>query len=455
MAKLFDVLPSTFFSILASPNRVIYLDCLFIIYDSIDTIEDAFQGEREYVVGKLIDYFDDNRPNFDEHEDATTSRQKAVAVINTLKQNGWLGEEELGDYKTSLNLFDYSIKVLETLKQIAQKTQLEYTGEIFAIYSLLNAFDVKEGVGILEQSYQKTKDLLSKLKALKANIYRYYYDITEKTAKDQLQLLLEKLLIDYKQNFFDSAYYNLKTTDSLPKYKRTILDKLSAIYNNEVELENLVNEVMLVKKIDDYNEAFDYVETTIRYIQECFEGLDLLVLAIDKKNEQYIHAVTSKIMFLTNHSDDLEGILNRLFKILLSEQKIDYTKLFNLVGIRNLDTESLYSPRRIRVEPYYEEIAERAEIDDEVLAQKIAVLTRNNKYSKAEINNYVKELLDGKTSLNANQISVSTTEEFVKLILIYLYSKSIGMSYDIDKLNHDVNVNGITFKNFMIYRKGV
>ncbi|MDR4968478.1 MAG: hypothetical protein RG740_02535, partial [Acholeplasmataceae bacterium] len=59
MAHLFDRINSNFFSVLSSPNKKTYIDCIFIIYHSIDTIEDAFQGDREYIVQKLIDYFDE------------------------------------------------------------------------------------------------------------------------------------------------------------------------------------------------------------------------------------------------------------------------------------------------------------------------------------------------------------------------------------------------------------
>ncbi|MDR4968479.1 MAG: DUF5716 family protein, partial [Acholeplasmataceae bacterium] len=77
-------------------------------------------------------------------------------MINVLKRNGWLGEEELGDYKTSLNLFDYSIQIIDILESIKDNRQSEYTGEIYTVYSLLNSFNLSEGIGILEQAFQKT-----------------------------------------------------------------------------------------------------------------------------------------------------------------------------------------------------------------------------------------------------------------------------------------------------------
>ncbi|MGE4320835.1 MAG: Wadjet anti-phage system protein JetA family protein [Acholeplasmataceae bacterium] len=458
MAQLFERLPINFFSVLASPNKETYIDCIMVIYHAVDSIEDAFQGDREYIVQKLIDYFDDKADElFEDVEDGETqhtSRQKAVHVINVLKKTGWLGEEELGDYKTSLNLFDYSIQLIDTLIRIQNNTQNEYTGEIYAVYSLLSSFSIEEGIGVLEQAALKTDDIIRKLKALKANIYRFYYDITKKRTKDDLHELLEKLLIEYKQNFFDSAYYNLKTTDSLSRYKRGILENVSQIIHNEHLMDELCKNVMYRKRMDDYNEAFNYVEDKLRYISDSFNALEYLILSIDKKNEQYVTAAASKILFLTNQSDDIEGIFNRLFQIVLKEKDFDYASLFNIVQMSNLDTNSLYNQRRMRIDTQIEEITFDDDfISDDVRQQKIKALLKNNIFGKKEIDQYVKILLENHHSIEAKDVLIETQEDYVKLILIFLYSKSVGMHYDVILTGDKCKNNFITFQNFIIKGK--
>lgn len=455
MAHLFETIHPNFFNVLSSPNKKTYVDCIFIIYHTIDTIEDAFQGDRELIIQRLIDYFDeqpqDDFLDIEGDEVAKTSRQKAIHVINVLKKNGWLGEEELGDYKTSLNLFDYSIQIIDILEGIHTRRQSEYTGEIYTVYSLIASFNVEEGIGVLEQAYHKTQDILRKLKSLKANIYRYYYDITKKHSKQDLPQLLEKLLIEYKENFFDSAYYNLKTTDSLPRYKRAILESISKIQNNEPLMDQLAQKVLNVKRIDDYNEAYLYIEDRLRYITESFAALEHLILAIDRKNEQYISAAASKILFFTNQSDDIEGIFNRLFQIIMAKKDVNYNQLFFLTQARNLDTGSLYNQRRLRIEPTPEEITfENDMISEEYRQEKIKALLKNNIYGKKEIDEYVKTLLRDQKQIEAKHVPLETQEDFVKLILIFLYSKSVGMHYDIDLLDKEVKNNFVTFQNFLI-----
>lgn len=455
MAHLFDRMHDNFFSVLSSPNRNTYVDCIFVIYNSIDTIEDAFQGDREFIISKLVDYFDDQQTDdfvdMEVDEQSNTSRQKALHVINILKKNGWLGEEELGNYKTSLNLFDYSIQIIDILSRIKNNQQNEYTGEIYTVYSLLSSFSIEEGIGVLEQAFSKTNDIIRKLKALKANIYRYYYDITKKHSKEDLPQLLEKLLVEYKQNFFDSAYYNLKTTDSLSRYKRGILESISNIQNDADLMDELAKVVIKVKRIEDYNQAFLYVEDKMRFITDSFSALEYLILAIDRKNEQYISAAASKILFFTNQSDDIEGIFNRLFRILLNKRDLDYNQLFHITQMKNLDTDSLYNQRRQRIQSEPEEI----DFDDSFISQeyrkeKIKALLKNNIFGKKEIDLYVKSILGEHTQIQAKDMLLETQEDYVKLILIFLYSKSVGMHYEVELTKDNCKNNFVTFKNFII-----
>lgn len=457
MAKLFKIVNKNLFNVLASPNKEVYLDCLFIIYDSLDSYDDGFQGERDYIVSKLINYFDDNsQTDFEELQiDIRTSRQKANAVINYLKDTGWLGEEDLGNYKSSLNFFDYSIQLLETFKQIQSQNQIEYTGELYTIYSLITNFDIDEGVGIIEQAFKKTIDVIQKLKSLKANIYRYYYDIVVENKEQDLKELLEKLLVEYKNNFFDNAYYNLKTTDSISRYKQHILRGISNIYDDETVMDILTKNVMVLKKINNYNDAFIYIEDKIRYIINSFGAFESLIQSIDRKNEQYISAATTKILFLTNRSDDIEGIFNRLFTIVLSsdDKTFDYSNIFNLFSARNLDTESLYTERKQREESIPEQIDLFYDIDDNLKREKIANLLKNNIFGKKEIDSYVSQILDLDKTKYASQFPLQNEQDFIKLILIYLYSRSNGMHYKIEQTLNEVVVNFIRFKDFTITKK--
>lgn len=478
MNKVFKVINPNFFSCLASPNKEIYLDCLFIIYEQLDSVEDSFQAEREKIVLKLQDYFDEHHLDIyefeNEKEEIRTSRAKATSVINKLKETGWIGEEELGNYKTSINLFSHSIRFLELLKSLDYQNKTyteeeyteipfgldmynsEYTGDIYAIYSLLKGFEIDHGLNILEQAYIKTKTVINKLKALSSNIYNYYYNITQGKQNQELEELLDNLLIDYKKNFFDNQYYNLKTTDSLARFKLLILKLLKDIYNNDDYMDTLANQVVEIKKVSDFNNAYKIVEDSIRFIINAFNSFETITNTIDKKNEQYITATSQKIAFLTNRSNDIEGIFNKIFDAILKEKDDtkEYNQLFNLTYSKNLDENSMYTQRVYRKDPNPEPIDLFFQADEEDRQRAMEKLMKNNIYGKKAINEYVAKLLKDTNIFEAKNINIKTDDDFVKIILIFIYSRSSNMCYTIEQTTERVNINNINFNNFIIKRRG-
>ncbi|MDR2828611.1 MAG: DUF5716 family protein [Acholeplasmatales bacterium] len=434
------------------------MDALFIIYNNLDSVEDNFQGERELIIERLENYFIYKNEDLVDEENIShhTARQKASSVIRTLINTGWVGEEELGNYRTSINLYDHSIIVLEALEKIINGNKLEYTSEISAISALINAYDEDDDpLGILEQAYEKTISLNRRLRSLKANIYRYYYDITREKNANILPHILEKLLIEYKNNFFDLAYFNLKTKDSLPKHKRIILKRMYEIGGSDVRLDILAKKVVDYGRITDYDTAFNYIVKRISTIRDSFENLENLMGAIDKKNEQYIGAATNKILFLTSNTNDVEGLFNKIFKIVVdsNESVFNYNELFNFTHSRNLDTESLYTERKDRVFAQIDEIDYSVTIPEYLMQEKTANLFKSSIYGKHAIDRYVLLLLEDKTEVESKNLILETIEDYTRLILIFLYSRANGIHYCIEVTEEVVNNGYARYKNFIIRRK--
>ena len=218
----------------------------------------------------------------------------------------------------------------------------------------------------------------------------------------------------------------------MPRYKRNILKEVATIRDNEAVMDYLANNAMQLKRLDNYDAGFNYIEDRLRFIYDGFSTLENLILDIDRKNEKYITAAASKILFLTNSSDDVEGIFNRLFKIVLETKDFDYNQIFNLVQMRNLDTDSLYTPRRARIETIAESIVFDDDlITDEFRQSKLHAVFKNNIYSKKEINQFVNNILGDFNSIEAKNVNLEYQEDIIRLILVFLYSKLIGMVYDL------------------------
>ncbi|MDR2867039.1 MAG: DUF5716 family protein [Acholeplasmatales bacterium] len=457
MRKLFDIVNPNFFSILSSPNKEIYVECLFKIYESIDSVDEDFLTEKTILIHKLVDFFDNYKKVIKEDDEvASTGREKANLVLKKLKDTGWIGEEELGDYKVSIHFFDYSLTMLETLEKICYGVGEDYSRDIFEIYATISAMETDNALDVLISTYEKTKSLISKLKNLRANIYRYYQDIITNKSERQLQETLVSLLEDYKSHFFDKAYFSLKTKDSLSRHKRTILKKIAQIADDDSKIDILANLALNENKKPNYNEAYFYVEEMIRFIEDSFAKLDLLMAQIDRKNEQYINAATKKILYLTTDGLDIKSLVNRFLRGVITDEitNDELQMLVNLVPIKNLDPDSLYTPRNYNPSASSQELIQYTDEEREwIITHSLNSIAYSMNFNFEKINDFAQHLLANITEIEAKDVSIINNNDYIKLILLFIYSKRENASYRCVPLEQYITNNFAYFQNFIIRRK--
>ena len=135
---LFGIIPKEFFTPLASPNRLVYWDCLCRLFQAMSA-QLSFGIEREILVDELQFYFEQNQAAEFEEDDINgmDSRKKANEMLRLLEKYGWLEVETDKSYVQRVNFYDYAVKVMKTLLEISDGRKVEYQGYIYTIYSLV------------------------------------------------------------------------------------------------------------------------------------------------------------------------------------------------------------------------------------------------------------------------------------------------------------------------------
>lgn len=452
MAKLFNVIDNKFFSVLSAPNRELYLDCIFEIYQRVDELEANQENTKEKIIEE-IEYLINSRGTEviyeDDAEDLLDVRSKARYVVNHIKECGWIYEEDLGHNVVVINFYAHATRIVRMLREIAASTQLEYTGFIKSIYLLTKDLSISKEIAQIEQIHKQTDELIANLKSLKSTIFTYYNNIIKKALFENAQQIFDELL-RYKGDFFDKAYLNLKTYDNLSKYKDTIIKTIRAVRIDEA----LISELTAARMDDTYNttEAAErFVTDRLDYVVDSFNAVDRLIHTIDDKNRKYIQAAISKAMFFINRSDDFEGMFNRLVE-LINEGKMEYGKdyKFNLFSSKNLDRNSLYTAREVNRSKAELDKINVGEIDAGYTDEKIQEIMRSTEFSYDEIGKYAQKLLKGKVKIRASEMPSGSNQEFVKIVLLYLYSRSHGCKYRVVSTCEKVTVNGVTFYDFIL-----
>ncbi|MDO7983581.1 MAG: DUF5716 family protein [Pigeon pea little leaf phytoplasma] len=453
--NLFDILPLNFFNLLSSSNKEIYLDCLLLLAD---LANDEFDGyiNKNLAISVLEKYFSDKNNFFSDDEiDSqilTDAKQKASKIIYLFKKYGWIGEERIGYNNDCLSFFDYSLEMIHFFKKTVNQVKPESIGNIYSIYSLLKSLLIEKNYANFYEALIKTQNILWKLKILKSNIYRFYYNLLNSKNYINTQILLSQLLINYKKNFFDSSYYWLKTSDNFFKYRRYINLFLNQLEDYHIYLKYLSEQLCVINQKNS-EENVELIKEQIKQMKVNLKIADRLIEIIDIKNEQYLQIICQRILLFDNKKDNLVNLLLRGIR-LINDYVFEYNYLFNLSYIHNLDQFSFYKPRRHKQNLVISKLNLISEKSKNLLiSKKNYLLNKDSFYTKDNILKFVKNLKFNQNCYLASDINLEKPQDLSRLMLILLYSSKLINFYSIKSLYRRIIVNDISFSNFLIIKK--
>ena len=460
---LLDNIPENLFVPLASPNKHIYSECIFTIFKHTKSGL-SFGIEREVIVDILERYFDlQNEQLLDEGDTYTRSRDKANYVLRKLIEYGWLDTEKLNNYKEYINFNDYAIDILNTLNSLSKKSNFEYEGYISTIYVWLSSdFSEDQRYLLLETIYKNTDNLIIGLKRLNSNIRRY---MEELTSNNSVSDIIDILLHDYRANIIDKGYHRLVTSDNVSKYRPYIIEKLTEF---SLDLNFITGAgVQLAEQTNiSEPEGIEEVKNMLENIISAFRNLDILLNEIDIKNSKYQRFAKNRAKFLLNNSADISGQLNTILK-LLSEDAIKsnisisdiydndiFSELFTVQSQNYVDNESLYIPKERKPRIKKEDIEELPKTDN--LESEEADKTYYNALKlvarRKNLNNKIKRLLKDNTEVSSRDIEVSSEDDFVDLIYMFLDGTNSNSDYEVEDTNIEIEKSKYTFTDFKIRR---
>lgn len=448
--NFFSVLPDNFFNIFNGSYRVPAAECLTLLYQKTSGGL-SFSMDKETAVFLFEEYFESTHQDIeDENSNHLNVHDSALYLLRRLRDCGWI-EEELGEnYQYFIHLQDFSVEIIKTLSLLGKESSIEYSGYIYIINETLRRFKIDRGAATLEQIYINTEELFRKLASLNTNIKKYIQKLLDDKTRNDLLALMNQLLDEFQTKIVDRAYYNLSTKDHPEKYKRFILEKVFELYNNDEVIDEIVRQYMDLKGIS-YTEALELTDSQFTYIIDSFESISDVMDEIDRKHAKYVNSAISRIKYLLDVHEDIEGKINRIIKA-VAKDKVDTAVLFNITSTTNINDDSLYNARKPQQKMKNKSI-EEIEFNYELIDRYKEKHKYDQRFSKKGINKYVNELLDGSTMKKASEIQIDKPEDFTYLILIYMYGYSRNVDFKIEELDRKVNVKGYTFKDFIIRRR--
>jgi len=464
MKNLFDVINNRMFSVFSSKDKRANYDLLSTVYDiftkderrQVVPKEDLTDKLTAYIRGRDFDEFDDDEGTSIANKSA---RDKAAAKLRQFKRCGWIEEDNSEGFELVVSLTDNAIALLETFKTMISKRDrpLEYTGYFYIIYEALRNFDYQKSKALIEQIVKNTTELFNSLQGLHSEIKLFIRKLINRkdlTPRDVLDLLLNK----YQDQVVLTVFNNLKGRDNPSKYTSEIISKLKSIRYDH--LDEVVTNYALTANIKDltsdvYVEIENNLKNDLDTVILRFESVNDFISVIDRKNRKFHSSALATLNFIMNNRNDIAGQVDKALKALKSIDAEDFSDIIDIHTCQNIDENSLYS-RAFNKEKKTELPTQIPEIGEDEVLDSFQSIFGEDEFSKDKINEFVTTMFENKERITITEMPVETEEDFLKLVLIQIYSQYEEMIYQIE-YNADIkSIYGYYMQSFdIIRRKGL
>ena len=464
--NIFQIMGESFFSPLSSPKKMVYWDCLQIIYQTYMS-EYSYGVDKERVLSHLIDYFEElgEKAYLDDVTDSD-SRSEAGKCLRNLQQYGWI-ESEIGpNLRPRISMPNHAVNMIQTLQKIQSQQEMEYQSEISAIYSLLTTDELKNRPypQVLKPVLEHTESLFSGLKQLNTSIRKYIDALTMNQSAEEIM----KNFMDYYSQIVSKSYHRLKTSDNIARFRGTIVKEIRKFIEDQELFKRTVNGYMEIEIAQNEEEAASDVLQLLYKLLEMFSEYDDIMEEIDPKNSRYIRNAVERSKFLLTTSNDMEGKISTILQSMAQElnRKEDTTILeavsgeiaqaFRLFPFKCLMRESIRAVPVVRKMTEIDDVENRRVISIEERQRRREEIRQKNKikFSRKNITEYVMNLLQNKESLHVLDFPHNSKRDIIRLIYIEIYSKTSGSPYlVIFNEKRKVEVNGYRFPDFKVKKR--
>lgn len=462
--EIYKLIPNNFFSIVNCKNQELYVKCLFEVFKTYE--QGSILGMDKSIAQQIILDLLDEAPSDmviegNDDEEPLDNRGKAAAILRRFEDCGWIDVDVNNDYVEILNFRDYAITVIQALKTISQDTfygyddeSHEFRGYIFTVYSLLQT-DHPEYAMVVDQVYKNTIAFVREIRKLDSRL-KYYI----KTIIDNSEIKdLINLLVNYKVELVDQAYYRLKTSDNVNKYKLEIIKRLEEFQQNPTIMDLIAKEYVIMSH-NNYDLAKARANKKIDDIIDIYNSLNYLIDEIDNKNKVYVNSTIAKIKFLLNDDENIIGKLNTVLRYTSDNIKRYKTEtalktiapLFDIRTHRQINNDSLFTPRGIYEHAGAQYLLENDVTPSDAMQQAFYKEFETN-YSEDVIKKYLTEVFKKQPLIKASELLSNdlSDEAILRLLYILVYSGS-EMNYYILPLPTPIKHKRFNLNDFQIIR---
>lgn len=441
--QLLSQIPDSFWSLFRSMNRQVYMEALMQINEEYEYSN--YYLSRETCVQILSNYFSRKKISLEQEEleeDLDLLEPTATRVLNWLLRTQWLRKvEDYHSMTSNIVIPDYAALLIEAFERLTRDDEDETQIYIQNIYAVLFSFknDPNANVSLLRTAVVNTRRLNKILQDMLHNMDAFFEELLEAGSYEEL---LREHLEGYVEEVVQKKYHLLKTSDNFYLYKTDIKQWLHEMREDIPWLERVCERNRRQRRtqvqVEDLLEQLDLIERG-------FDDMEHRIANMDKEHSRYVRATVTRMNYLLNEDDNMKGLviqlLNHLSASERQEEEIEEIgQHMNLSQFAVLSERSLYKKRKPKADFTKELVIE--EEPEELSMDEVLRLNRiRNRYSKKQVDEFILgQMTDG--VLEVTEDTVSSEEDFEKLVLAYDYSTRKGSPYRVRRQETDEVYNG-------------
>lgn len=455
---LMNEIPDRFWSLFRSINRSTYIEALLKINEEYEYSN--YFLSREMCIQLLSEYF--SRKKYvlwqDETEDDwDTLEPPATRVLNWLLRSGWLRKvDDYANMTVNIVIPDYAAVMIEAFAKLTSDEEDEtevYIQNVYAIlFSLKN--DPRSSITLLNTALVNTKKLNKSLQAMLHNMDKFFGTLLE---QKNYGSLLEEHLDRYVEEIVNKKYHILKTSDNFYLYKTDIKRWITAMRQDEEWISHMCARTtgFFGQKVPNVTEG--EVMEKLDQLERGFDDIEHRIANMDKEHTRYVTATVTRLNYLLNQEDNMKGLVIQLLNHLSEHDCPDEDvkaigARANLSQVNILSEKSLYKKRRTKVQ-FREQLKDETDSQELSMEEVLNLNKVKNRYSKQEIESFIESGMKN-GCMEVSEDTVTSDQEFEKLILAYDYSTRLKSIYQVEEQEPEMIHNGrYSYPKFVFRRK--
>ena len=453
---MFETLPSTFFNLLVSKNRDLYVTALFAIRKAIRqdlylTREDlarriSISMEEEIKEANL----DDEDGKF-ESEDLSSVNSKALYIIRKLRDYGWINIDfnAKNSFEEYIAIPSYATLAINFLYSLTNEAEQEYNSLVYSTYAALKMADSDNNdyYDALVTAYKNT----DKLNETLANLYYGIRSIEQRIAENiEINDVISIHFNEYLSKLHDQYYHPYKTFDSVERFRSPIL-KMVRKWKNDNTIRKKIIETAKEKLPNKKGDAlYEHIAKMVDFIYQTYDEIEDKMDIIDNKINDYTASTIDKMKHLVSMDESYKGKLTYLVKLLIDNREhegeiCDMIQDQMILQVQEYASkEGLYTKREIQILPESSvveiHIEDKTGQDVDEIFDKIVQGYNTNKIKEFIISRSL-----GKNNVSINELNISNDEDFVLAILAMLRGDEKELPFKVE-----FGDGYITTKNYLV-----